>query len=150
MIKGLKSILVLLAATTVFISSCSKGSDPSGSSTVPNVASFSFTINYNNPIYNSLANVGGVVYLTGYGYRGLMVYRLSATQVTVFDRTCTYDMSDANGILLAQNNVTCICPDCNSEFTLTNGSVVSGPSSVAIQQYNATVNTNTGVITISH
>jgi hypothetical protein len=150
MIKGFKNILVLLAGVILFISSCSKGTDPSGSSPVPTVASFTLTININNSLYSSLATVGNVLYLSGYGNRGLMVYRLSATQVTTFDRTCTYDLSDANGILLAQNNVTCICPDCNSEFTLTSGSVVSGPSTIAIQQYTTTFNSVTGAITISH
>ena len=149
MTKGFKNILVLLAATILFISSCSKGTDPSGSNPVPSVSSFNFTINTNNPIYSSLANTGGVVYLTGYGYRGLMVYRVSPSQVTVFDRTCTYDLSDNNGILLAQNNVTCICPDCGSEFTLTSGSVITGPSTIAIAQYTATLGAN-GAITISH
>jgi nitrite reductase/ring-hydroxylating ferredoxin subunit len=148
--RGYKGTILLMASLTLLMFSCSKGSDPTGSSPVPTVSSFNFTINYTKSPYTALATVGGVVYLTGYGYRGLLVYRLSNNQVTVFDRTCTYDLSDNNGILLAQNNVTCICPDCGSEFTLTSGSVVTGPSTIGIQQYNASINVGLGTITISH
>jgi len=140
-ISGLALILI--------ISGCSKGSNPDVSSNVPSV-SVNVSFNVNTPGYTALASVGGVAYLTNVGYRGILVYRISSSAVVAYDRTCTYDISDANGIVTAQNNGTAICLECGSTYNLSNGSVNTGPTTISLQGYTTTFNQTTGAVTITH
>ncbi len=142
--------MAILSVSILVLNGCSKGSNPEGSTSVPNVSvSVSFNINQAN--YTSLNTVGGVVYLANVGYRGILVYRISSNSIVAFDRTCTYDISDANGIVTAQTNGTAVCLDCGSTYNLANGSVNTGPSTIGLKQYtNVNFNTVTGAVTITN
>ncbi|MGP8216213.1 MAG: hypothetical protein ACLQQ4_11650 [Bacteroidia bacterium] len=140
--------LVFIAGIILSLTGCSKGNNPEGSSPVPNVT-VNVSININTPAYNTLLNSGGQAYVTG-GYRGIILFRLNSSTITAFDRTCTYNLSDANGIVQAQTNGTAICLDCGSEYNLSNGGVNSGPATIGLKQYNATFNTTTGALSITN
>jgi Rieske Fe-S protein len=127
---------------------CTKGTDPNTSSNVPNV-SVSLTININNAPYTTLQTVGGQAYATG-GNRGIILYRASSTSIVAFDRTCTYDIGDANGIVQGQTNNTAICLECGSQYHLSDGGVASGPTTIGLKQYNASFSTATNIVTVKN
>ncbi len=134
------------------VAGCGKGNNPDESSPVPNVA-VNVSFNINNVGYTGLKTVGNVVYLSSVGYRGIMVYRLNSSgsqQLVAFDRTCTYNLSDNNGIVVAQNNLTAICLECSSTYSLTNGSVLSGPSTLGLKEYTVNFNSTSGAVTITN
>ena len=127
---------------------CTKGTDPNTSSNVPNV-SVSLTININNAPYTTLQTVGGQAYATG-GNRGIILYRASSTSIVAFDRTCTYNIGDANGIVQGQTNNTAICLECGSQYHLSDGGVASGPTTIGLKQYNSSFSTATNIVTVKN
>ena len=146
----LKNLLFAAAGVTLLLTACSKGSNPQGSSAVPNVT-VNLSININNAPYTALTTVGGVVNLTNVGNRGIILFRLNATTITAFDRTCPYDISNNNGIVGAQSNGTGLCIDCGSTYNLGNGGVNTGPSTIGLKQYNtSSFNATSGALTITN
>jgi len=143
-IKSIIVFTVLLYA----LGGCTKGSNPDESSNVPNV-SVNITININTSTYNALTKIGGVVNISG-GYRGILLYRVNSGTIVAFDRTCTYDISDVNGIVQSQTNGTAICLECGSTYNLVNGNVYSGPTTIGLKSYNASFNTGTGILTVTN
>ena len=147
-----KFIGIFLLLSLLVVNSCSKGTNPatatSTSSAVPYVA-VNISFNINNLLYTSLKTVGGTLTLTG-GYRGILLYRRDANTIVAYDRTCTYNISDANGVVQAQNNGTAICLDCSSTYSLYNGTVNSGYSTMGLQVYTTTFNSSTGAVTVTH
>ena len=142
-------VFVLISGIILFFAACSKSNSQDSSSNVPYVA-VNLSININNSNYATLAPVGGIAYLVNVGYRGIMLYRLSTTTIMAYDRTCTYDISDANGIISAESNGTAICPECNSIYNLSNGSVNTGPTTIGLKVYTTTYNATTGILTITN
>jgi nitrite reductase/ring-hydroxylating ferredoxin subunit len=111
---------------------CRKDDDVTG---IPYVE-VNFTININDPEYIKLTTIGNWEYVTG-GSRGIVIYRLSENEFVAFDRHCTYDPSavcsqldvDATGLRL--NDYDC----CGSEYSLINGTVLKGPSTLGMKRY---------------
>jgi Rieske Fe-S protein len=143
--RTVKIFLVALSGVILLFTACSKNDADDTSTAVPNVT-VSLSVNANS--YNTLATVGGVAYISNAGYRGIMLYRASKTSILAFDRTCTYDISDANGIVYALTNGTATCPDCGSVYNLSDGSVNTGPTTIGLKQYTAAFNPNTGALII--
>jgi hypothetical protein len=144
----IKLLFAFIAVSIGVFSSCSKGNNPDISSNVPYVA-INVTININNAPYTNLKTVGGQAYANG-GYRGIILSRTNSSTIAAFDRTCTYDISDNNGIVQAQTNGTAICLDCESSYNLTNGGVNSGPTTIGLKQYSVTFNPTSGDVTIKN
>lgn len=144
----IRSLFVFITATVWLCSACSKGNNPEASSNVPYVK-VSVSININTSAYNGLTKIGGEAYVAG-GYRGIILYRKDANTIMAYDRTCTYNLSDANGIVQAQTNGTAICLECSSEYSLFNGAVNNGPTTIGIKLYTTTFNSATGALTISN
>lgn len=135
--------------SAILFAACSKGPDPTTtSSNVPNVA-VSLSININNQPYQTLQHVGGQAYASG-GNRGIILYRVSSTQILAYDRTCTYDLPDAGGIVQGQTNNTAICLDCGSQYYLSNGGVASGPTTIGLKQYKVSFSLATNIATITN
>jgi Rieske Fe-S protein len=147
--KNLLTLFTWVAGIIILFASCAKTDTTDSSSSVPKVT-VNVTININSSTYSSLATIGGVAYLTNVGYRGIMLYRLSNSSFMAYDRTCTYDLPDAGGIVYAENNGTAICPDCGSVYNLNNGSVNAGPTTIGLKVYNTSLNTSTGILTITN
>ena len=99
-------------------------------------------------IYQTLQNTGGAIALSGsdtFDNRGIIVLRTSNTGVRALSRNCTHAGFTVN-INTAANNL--VCPSHNSIFDL-NGNVVSGPATRALTRYNASLNTEGTIITIT-
>ena len=99
-------------------------------------------------IYQTLQSTGGAIALSGsdtFDSRGIIVLRTSNTGVRALSRNCTHAGFTVN-INSAANNL--VCPSHNSIFDL-NGNVVSGPASRALTRYNASLNTEGTIITIT-
>ena len=93
-------------------------------------------ININDPKYSNLKNIGGWAYLIG-GSRGIILYRESTELVRAYERQCTFDpvevcsTVDMDAALLQANDADC----CTSIFSLLNGSIIKGPASRPLLQY---------------
>ena len=94
------------------------------------------------PEFISINAVGGWVYITG-GSRGIVVYRNSVEEFMAYDRHCTYQPSNSCArIEVEQSNITAVDSCCGSKFVLTDGSVVNGPASLPLKQYQAMLDGN--------
>jgi nitrite reductase/ring-hydroxylating ferredoxin subunit len=123
------SVLFLL-----FIEGCAK---ETGQPQIP-VVPVNFSIDPNSTQYLELNHPGGSEYLTG-GYRGILVYRISATEFVAFERACPYDFDNPDArIVVDTSMITCYCPVCKSEYILTDGTPFQGPSRYALKQYSTT------------
>ena len=146
--KIIGSFFAFTIGITLLCAACTKSSEYT-SGNVPSVT-VNLTININSSSYATLAPIGGIAYLVNVGNRGIMLYRLSTSTIMAFDRTCTYDLPDANGIVQAQTNGTAICPDCNSVYNLYDGSVNAGPTTIGLKTYTTSFNPTTGVLKITN
>lgn len=147
--RTLRNFIFTLSGVLLLFTACNKDESDDSSSNVPYVA-VNVTININSSAFNTLTKVGGVAYLTNVGYRGIVLYRYSVTSITAFDRTCTYDLPDANAIIYALNNGTAECPDCGSIYSLYDGTVNIGPTTIGLTRYTTAFNINTGLLAIAN
>ena len=77
-----------------------------------------FSINPNSTEYPELNVVHGWVALTG-GYRGIIVFRKSVSEFTVYDRACPYDWQNINvRITVDKSGITATCPVCHIRIIL--------------------------------
>ena len=145
----LKQYMLLRVATgLLLLNSCSKGINPEASTAIPNV-SVHLNININSSPYTPLQNIGGIVYVNG-GNRGILLYRRDANTIMAYDRTCSYDLSDNKGIVDSQNNGTAICLECSSTYSLYNGNVNTGPSTIGLKSYSDSFSPGTGQLTVTN
>ena len=99
-------------------------------------------------IYQTLQTVGLGIMLSGsdtFDSRGIIIFRTSSSGVRALSRRCTHANNTVN-INNAANNL--VCPSHNSVFDL-NGNAISGPATGALTQYNASINAEGSLITIS-
>ena len=96
----------------------------------------SFYMNISSTIYLNLASVGGWENITG-GYKGVVVYRKSSDEFNAFERACPYDWETDSGYVSVQSSGLILkCHNCGSEFLILDGSIVKGPSTLSLKQYN--------------
>jgi nitrite reductase/ring-hydroxylating ferredoxin subunit len=118
-----------------FYYSCKKNRDGN----IP-LVSVNVNININDPVFIKLTTVGGWEYISG-GSRGLLVYRKSQEEFMAYDRHCPYKPSDDCGqVAVDSSNIIAIDKCCNSEFVITDGSVLKGPAVVSLKQYQTSFN----------
>ena len=99
-------------------------------------------------IYETLQTIGNGIALSGsdtFDNRGIIVLRTSNSGVRALSRNCTHAGFTVN-INNAANNL--ICPSHNSVFDL-NGNVISGPASGSLTRYQASLNADGTIITIT-
>ncbi len=91
-----------------------------------------------DPIFFNLQVPGGWEYITG-GSRGILVYRRSYEEFAAFDRHCTYQPDNTCGrVYVDSTNIKAVDTCCGSEFHIYDGSVLNGPASFALKQYQTT------------
>lgn len=102
---------------------------------IPNVA-VNQTLYLSQPQYFPLGVVNGWIYLNG-GSKGIIVFRKSLDQFMAYERHSPYQ-SDMNCSILNVDSLNLVAiEDCgNSEYSLVNGTVLSGPASVQLKMYN--------------
>ena len=98
-------------------------------------------------IYETLQTVGNVIALSGsdtFDNRGIFVIRTSNSGVRALSRNCTHA-----GFTVNINNAdSLLCPSHNSLFDF-NGNVISGPASGSLTRYQASLNADGTIITIT-
>lgn len=146
--RTLRNLFIALSGIILLITSCSKDNAEADTST--NVPTVTVNMDINISAYNTLAATGGTAYIANAGYRGIVLYRYSYTTILAFDRTCTYDLPDASGVVYALTDGTAICPECNSAYNLYNGGVNSGPSTIGLKGYHTAFNPKTGSLIITN
>ena len=110
-------------------------------------AEVNFQIPLNDPALNNLQTVGGWEMIAG-GSRGIILYRLSTTEIKAYDRHCTFQPWNTCALVSVDaNNFTATDPCCGSSFLLRNGDVSNPPASIPLKQYNAFVDGNQLFIT---
>lgn len=108
---------------------------------VPNVY-VNFTIFLSDPEFSTLQTIGNNVFVTG-GVCGIVIYRLSQTDFSAYDRCCTYKPSDRCAVLPDTSNTLFLkCPCCGSKFSLLDGSVQSGDAERPLTLYQVTYDGN--------
>ncbi|MFN0033278.1 MAG: hypothetical protein ACKVOR_14040 [Flavobacteriales bacterium] len=91
-------------------------------------------ININQPDFFDLTVPTGWVYVTG-GSRGIIVYRNSNEEFTALERHSTYNVSDECAVAVDDDGVliTDLCS--SSKWLIHDGSLVQGPASLPLIQY---------------
>jgi len=131
-----KVVFFLLALVMLGVAGCDKDDNK-----VPNVP-VNMVISTTDPEFNDLNAVGGWIYLTG-GSRGIVVYRFSIDEFMAYDRHCTYNPSDACGLVeVDQSGVIAEDACCGSKFILTDGTVAEGPAEVPLKYYQTSFDGN--------
>ncbi len=129
-IKRLNIFLLSAAMLFIFVSCKKDVKNP-----IPDVY-VNFYLNISSTLYIELASVGGWVNLTG-GYKGIVVYRSSADEFMAFERACPYDWDvDSAYVSVEPSGLVLKCKSCGSEFLIIDGSIVNGPATVSLKQYN--------------
>lgn len=124
---SLFAIVVLIFV--LLVSRCKKDEDQ-----IPN-AYVNFYIDVTSTQYIGLNNVGGYVYLTG-GVRGIIVYRRSVDEFIAYERNCPYQPSNTCALVEVDNSaVMAVDSCCGSQFLLLDGSIIQGPATIMLKQY---------------
>jgi len=124
-----KLAFFLLVLFGLFHLQCKKDED-----TIPSVQ-VNFYLQTTDPEFNSLNAVGGWVYVNG-GSRGIVIYRLSMDEFMAYDRHCPYTPSESCAqIDVESSGISALDDCCGSQFLLTDGTVVGGPSTEPLKRY---------------
>lgn len=95
----------------------------------------------NNPEYFDVQVPGGYIYLPG-GVGGLLLYRKNLDEFLAYDRASTFNPIFECQVTVTNDNVTIEDPCSESEFLITDGSVIQGPANQPLMRYNTTYNGN--------
>lgn len=101
-------------------------------------------ININSPEFSDLNVPGNSVMITG-GVRGIIIYRSSEYEFIALERNCTYQPSNECAMVEPLDISSPIAIDscCGSKFLLQDGSVIKGPASLPLVQYQTSYNGST-------
>ncbi len=129
----LKSRFYILTIFLMFlISSC-------GEETAPDWIPYVYVnvdINLSNLQYQDLRRDGGFVYIPD-GYRGIIVYRESATRYRAFERACSFDpRSECEPVEVDSSGLFMIHRCCKSTYDF-EGYPTGGPASLPLHEYYA-------------
>lgn len=106
-----------------------------------------FQIQLNDPAYLNLKTIGGWEMVSG-GSRGIILYRVSSSEIKAYDRHCTFQPSNTCALVSVDaNNFTATDNCCGSSFLLTDGSVASPPANTPLKQYNTILSENSLIVT---
>lgn len=92
-------------------------------------------ININQPDFFNLSVVTGWVYVTG-GSRGIIVYRKSQTEFIALERNSSYNPAQGCAVTVNADGIIISDPCSDSKWLITDGSVMQGPASAPLQNYN--------------
>jgi Rieske Fe-S protein len=130
------------AIVPLLLSSDSSGKKGSPAKTGTQTA---ITLDFDDPKYAALKNVGGAVYMDIEGKdRQVIVYRLSEDEVTAFSSKCTH--AGCKVELPKDEKTVCKCH--NSVYD-GRGKRMSGPASKDLESYDAKLEKNGVVVSVS-
>lgn len=124
--------LVIISSFLLLASTCNKNED-----VIQNVP-VDLYLNINSTPYNNLNVVGGWVMIDG-GLKGIIVYRKSMEEIKTYDRNCPYKPTSDCAIIFPENSGLIAADSCcGSRFLLSDGSVIKGPATLPLKEYNNT------------
>lgn len=125
-----KASLFLLVAISS-ITGCQKGDD----NNIPNVP-VDIYIPLALPDYVALNSIGNHVIISG-GYKGIIIFRKSIDQFAAYERACPFDPTTSGSIVEPDSSLVLgIDYKCGSKFNFFDGSIVNGPATRPLRQYN--------------
>ena len=136
----MKKVLILVVLAV--FASCSNSDD--GNTLLPNVT-VNVSLNLNLPAYQDLLINNGSVFVPGHGIKGIIVFRLSESNILAWDAACPH-ISPNQCSTMSINGVKMVCACDNSEFSILDGSPLSG-TQFSARQYRASLVGNTITIT---
>ncbi len=90
----------------------------------------------NNPEFFNVGVPTGWVYLNG-GVGGILLYRKNLDEFIAYDRASTFNPISKCQVTVNENNPTTINDPCSeSQFSITDGSVIQGPANQPLKRYN--------------
>ena len=126
--------------------SCKKPSTL-GPNPVPYVSVYD-QIDISTPLYSSLQNEGGYIYISGYGNKGLLVLQDFVGNYWAFDRTCPYHITSPCGVVrMSTSGLSIVCGSysgskldtcCGTTYGL-DGTVTHGPGKYPLKAYRVSV-----------
>jgi len=123
-------LLTFATAVTLVFNSCKKeGDDDIAQNHVD------YYLYLNEPSNINLNAVGGWMYVPA-GTKGIIVYRRSDSDFTALERNCTYDPNTSCSIVEVLSGISSIDSCCSSRFSIYDGSVINGPATHPLYQYN--------------
>ncbi len=139
-------ILFLLAA--VFFHSCDKDREHPVPHVHVNIDLNIINYNLNSPglSHQFAQNEGGRIF----GYRGIIVYRLSTDEFRAFDRACPCNPHQCTVSIDPENRVTATDACCGSRFLLIDGSVMEGDAGFPLKPYRTFFNPSTNRLQITN
>ncbi len=103
---------------------------------IPIIPFVDVVINLSLPEYFTLQTDGGYKELSTGGVRGLIIYRVSATNYIVYERNCSYHPNEACATVNVHiSGFFMVDPCCSSNFSFTDGSPTGGPAWRPLQRY---------------
>jgi nitrite reductase/ring-hydroxylating ferredoxin subunit len=130
------ALLILAGCFILTFNSCKKDKN---NDVAQNYVDFYLYIN--EPSNISLNAVGGWAYVN-YGTKGIIIYRRSTSEFTALERNCTYDPAAACSQVEVLSGISAIDSCCSSRFSIYDGSVINGPATQPLYQYNTTFDGN--------
>lgn len=130
-ISNLKPVIFVffVLVFVLFSPQCKKDEDQ-----IPN-AYVNFYIDVTSTQYIGLNNIGGYVYVTG-GVRGIIIYRRSFDEFMAYERDCPYQPSNSCALVEVDNSAVMVVDSCcGSQFLLLDGSIIQGPATTMLKQY---------------
>jgi nitrite reductase/ring-hydroxylating ferredoxin subunit len=97
---------------------------------------FNYYIDINSVDYNSLKVPGNAEYLNIAGYRGVIIHCNYVDEYVAFERACPHHPDNADAVVEIDESLNATCPVCGSQFSLYDGTVISGPSERSLKWYN--------------
>jgi len=92
-------------------------------------------INLDLPQYTDLTIDGGHI-LLNQGVRGIILYRVNASQYNAFERNCSYEPNAACATVEVHSSGLFLDdPCCGSSFSLQDGTPTGGPARVSLRRY---------------
>lgn len=136
----MKKIIGIVLFTTLF--ACNSSDD--GNTLLPNVP-VNVTLNLNLPAYQDLLINNGSAFVPGHGIKGIIVFRLSETNILAWDAACPH-ISPSQCSTMVINGVIMVCGCDDTEFSILDGSPLSG-TQFSARQYRAVKTGNSITIT---
>jgi cytochrome b6-f complex iron-sulfur subunit len=119
---------LLMAAPLVFNACSKKENDPDN----PDNGANDITVDLNSSTYSALKTVGG------YAYSGnIIIMRTGETQYLALSKVCTHQ-----SCTVEYSGSQLVCPCHQSKFD-TNGNVLQGPATSALEKFTVTLNGST-------
>jgi hypothetical protein len=104
-------------------------------------------INLTLPKYQAIRTDGGAIYEDG-GVRGLIIYRVNASQYIAYERNCSYTPNEACATVdIHASRIYMEDPCCGSTFSFSNGQPMGGAAWRPLRRYYTSLNNSELMIT---